>query len=71
MMFETEMFVEMDSKQFEASFLAIFGDAFNRRDQGWVFREAYLVGVVDDITYIRVDWFVRCAENYVLGFRSI
>jgi hypothetical protein len=40
MMFETEMFVEMNSKQLETSFLAFFGDAFNGRDQGWVFREA-------------------------------
>jgi hypothetical protein len=71
MMFETEMFVEVDSKQFEASFLTIFGDSFNGRDQGWVFWEANFIGVVDDITYIRVDWFVRRAENYVLGFRSI
>jgi hypothetical protein len=71
MMFEAEIFVEVDSKQFEASFLTIFGDSFNGRDQGWVFWEANFIGVVDDITYIRVDWFVRRAENYVLGFRSI
>ena len=55
MMFETEMFVEMDSKQFEASFLTIFGNSFNRLDQGWVFGETNFIGVVDDITYIRVD----------------
>ncbi len=50
MMFEIEMFVEVDYKQFEASFLTIFGDSFNGRDQGWVFWEANFIGVVDDIT---------------------
>ncbi len=44
MMFETEMFIEVDSKQFEASFLTIFGDSFNGRDQGWVFWEANCMG---------------------------